>query len=143
MLLAVLAGAFQPLQAAVNSGLAQRGATVIWASAISATVSVVTLVAAALFIWRLPPPSLRTILSTPPIYLTGGALGAVILLALTFVAPKLGTALTFVCFLAGVTACSLALDQFGALGLPQQALTPGRAIGAGLIVVAVTLVRFF
>ena len=50
-------------------------------------------------------------------------LGAVILGMMTVVAPRLGVALMFVCFLAGIIVCSLLLDQFGVLGLPQQPLT--------------------
>jgi transporter family-2 protein len=143
MLLAVFAGAFQPLQAAVNSQFAQRGVTVIWASAISAAFSCLALAVVALLVWRTPPPPLATLLSTPPVLFSGGICGAIILAVLTVVAPRLGGALTFVCFLAGVTTCSLALDQLGAFGMPQQSLTPGRAVGAALIVVAVALVRYF
>jgi transporter family-2 protein len=62
---------------------------------------------------------------------------------MTVVAPRLGAAMMFTCFLAGIIACSLVLDQYGALGLPQQSLTVGRAVGAGLVLLAVMLVRFF
>jgi transporter family-2 protein len=143
MLFAVIAGALQPLQAAVNSQFAQRGATVLWATAISAAISSVALIATALFILRSPPPSLRLLASLPPLLWTGGVLGALLLGMLTFIAPRLGAAMMFVCFLAGLTVCSLVLDQVGAFGLPQQSMTLGRAAGAGLIVVAVVLVRFF
>ena len=47
----------------------------------------------------------------------------------------------FVCFLAGIIVCSLVLDQFGVLGLPQQPLTLGRVVGAGLVIAAVLVVR--
>jgi bacterial/archaeal transporter family-2 protein len=143
MLFALLAGALQPLQAAVNSQFAQRGATVLWATAISAGVTCVTMVTAALFVWRLPPPSPGILASSPPILWTGGILGAVIIGMMAVVAPRLGTALMFVCFVAGIIACSLILDQFGACGLPQQSLTLGRGVGAALIVAAVVLIRFF
>lgn len=143
MLFAVLVGALQPLQAVVNSQLAQRGATVIWAASISAAISSIALLAVALFVWRMPPPSLEILFSTPPILFMGGVLGALILVMMILVAPRLGVAMMSVCFVAGIVVCSLALDQFGAFGMPQQSLTVGRAAGAGLIVVAVILVRFF
>ena len=143
MLFALIAGALQPLQAAVNSQFALRGATVLWATAISAGVTCVTMVTAALFVWRLPPPSLGFLASSPPILWTGGILGAVIIGMMTVVAPRLGAAMMFVCFVAGIIACSLVLDQFGAFGLPQQSLTLGRGVGAVLVVAAVVLIRFF
>ncbi|HET9377495.1 MAG TPA: DMT family transporter [Chthoniobacterales bacterium] len=143
MLFAVFAGALQPIQAALNSQLAQRGATILWAAAISAGVTSLTLAASALLIWRLPLPPPHLFTSLPPLLWTGGILGAVILGMMTVVAPRLGAATMFTCFLAGIIACSLVLDQYGALGLPQQSLTIGRAFGAGLVLVAVILMRFF
>jgi transporter family-2 protein len=142
VLFAFLAGALQPIQAALNSQFAQRGATILWAASISAGVTSLTLAASALLIWRLPLPSLRLFASLPTLLWTGGILGAVILGMMTVVVPRLGAAMMFTCFLAGIIASSLVLDQYGALGLPQQSLTVGRAVGAGLVLVAVILVRF-
>jgi bacterial/archaeal transporter family-2 protein len=141
MLFAVTAGALQPIQAAVNSQFAQRGATVLWAASISGAITSLTLALAALIVRPAPPPSLAAFAAVPPLLWTGGILGAVILGMMTMVAPRLGVALMFVCFLAGIIVCSLLLDQFGVLGLPQQPLTLGRAVGAGLVIVAVLLVR--
>jgi bacterial/archaeal transporter family-2 protein len=143
MLFAFAAGALQPIQAALNSQFAQRGATVLWAASISAGITSLTLAVSALLIWRLPFPSIRSLASLPPLLWTGGILGAVILGAMTVVVPRLGAAMMFTCFLAGIVCCSLVLDQCGALGLPHQSLTIGRAIGVGLVLVAVILVRFF
>lgn len=143
MLFALIAGALQPIQAALNSQFAQRGATILWSASISGGVTSFTLAAAALFVWRLPPPSLGFLASSPPLLWTGGILGAIILGMMTVVAPRLGAATMFVCFLAGIIVSSLFLDQFGALGLPQQPLTIGRAVGAALVVAAVVLIRFF
>jgi transporter family-2 protein len=142
VLFAFLAGALQPIQAALNSQFAQRGATILWAASISAGVTSLTLAASALLIWRLPLPSLHLFASLPTLLWTGGILGAVILGMMTVVVPRLGAAMMFTCFLAGIIASSLVLDQYGALGLPQQSLTVGRAVGAGLVLVAVILVRF-
>jgi bacterial/archaeal transporter family-2 protein len=41
----------------------------------------------------------------------------------------------------GQMLCSLALDHFGILGLPQHAASPARLLGAGLLVLGVMLVR--
>jgi transporter family-2 protein len=143
MLFAFVAGALQPIQAALNSQFAQRGATILWAASISAGITSLTLAASALLIWRLPLPSIRLMASLPLLLWTGGILGAVILSMMTVVVPRLGAAMMFTCFLAGIVSCSLVLDQYGALGLPHQTLTIGRSVGVGLVLVAVILVRFF
>ncbi len=90
ILFAFLAGALQPIQAALNSQFAQRGATILWAASISAGITSLTLAASALLIWRLPLPSLRLFASLPPLLWTGGILGAVILGMMTVVVPRLG-----------------------------------------------------
>ena len=75
MLFAITAGALQPLQAAVNSQFAQRGATVLWAAAISGAVTSLTLAAAALIVWRAPPPPLASFASVPPLSVDGRGAG--------------------------------------------------------------------
>jgi transporter family-2 protein len=44
---------------------------------------------------------------------------------------------------AGQLICSLALDHFGLMNLPQQGLTVGRAIGAAMVFAGVVLVRYW
>jgi len=141
MVLAFGAGVLQPMQAALNSQLAGRGATVLWASAISAAISTVLLAFCAIVIWRIPPPTLDFIMSAPPVLWIGGVIGAVIVGTLTALASRLGATSMFICFLSGILACSLAIDYFGALGLPHQAPSMGRAIAVVMILVAAILIR--
>jgi transporter family-2 protein len=143
ILLALTAGAFLPIQSAINAQFAERGATVLWVGVISCVVTAVSLAVAAYFIWRLPPPSVGVLTSVPLWLWTGGILGTVIMVGLIAVAPRIGAALMFVCFVAGIMLCSLALDHFGVLGLPQQSMTFGRAVGAALMLAAAVLVSFY
>jgi bacterial/archaeal transporter family-2 protein len=142
MLLAVFAGAALPIQASINAEFAQRGATVFWAAAISALLTAITLAVVAVIFLRIPPPSLRLFTEIPPWLWWGGFLGVVVLGAMSSVPQRIGAATMIVCFVAGQTICSLVLDHFGALGLPQQDLTAGRILGAALIIAGVMLVRF-
>jgi len=142
MLLAVIAGAALPVQASINAEFAQRGATVLWAAAISAALTALTLAVVATAIFRIPPPSLRLFAQIPPWLWWGGFLGVVVLGVMSAVPQRIGAATMIVCFIAGQTLCALILDHFGALGLPQQDLSVGRVLGAGLIVGGVMLVRF-
>lgn len=141
MLLVLAAGFAQPIQAMINSHVAERGATVFWAAAISAVVTAVTLAVVAGLILRIAPPSPGLLATVPFFALAGGMIGALVLSAITTVTPKLGATVTYLCFVAGITLSSLLLDQFGVLGLPQQSLTLPRAAGIALIVGGIAVIR--
>jgi transporter family-2 protein len=59
------------------------------------------------------------------------------------VTPKLGAGLTFSLIVLGQLVASVALDQWGVLGLPIHHTSPLRAFGVALVVGGVVLVRFF
>ena len=44
---------------------------------------------------------------------------------------------------AGQLICSLVLDHFGLMNLPQQGLTTGRIIGAAMVFAGVLLVKYW
>ena len=142
MLIAVLAGAALPIQASINAEFAQRGATVFWSAAISASLTALTLAAAATLLLRIPPPSLSLFASIPPWLWWGGFLGVIVLGVMSWLPQRIGAAMMIVCFIAGQTLCSLVLDRLGAFGLPQQEISAGRLLGAAMIVGGVMLVRF-
>jgi bacterial/archaeal transporter family-2 protein len=141
MLLAVFAGALLPIQASLNAEFAQRGATALWAAAVSAALSSLTFVVVASIFLRIPPPSLKFFSEVPPWLWWGGFIGAFVLGIMSSVPQRIGAATMIVCFVAGQTLCSLALDHYGVLGLPQQEITLGKLAGAGLIVAGVMFVR--
>jgi len=76
----------------------------------------------------------------PPIYLTGGLMGAFNVTVALFAISRIGAG--------GVVAVSITtqlivaalLDHFGLLGLEQTALTPARALGFALLIAGVVLV---
>ena len=55
--------------------------------------------------------------------------------------PRLGVAMTITLMVGGQLLLSLALDHFGALGVPRQPLNIGRVAGVGLVLAGVLLVR--
>jgi transporter family-2 protein len=73
----------------------------------------------------------------------GGPLGALIVLAGAALAPKLGAAAFIAAVVAGQLICSLVLDHFGLMNLPQQGLTTGRIIGAVMVFAGVLLVKYW
>lgn len=141
MLLVLAAGFAQPLQGILNGQLAQRGATVVWAAAISAGVSATTLSIAALLVFQIPVPSPRLIAAMPFLAIAGGLIGAFLLVSLTMAAPKLGATVTYLFFIAAITVSSVLLDLFGLFGLSQQDLSIPKMIGIAMIVGGVVVVR--
>jgi transporter family-2 protein len=142
MLYAALAGAALPVQAAINAGLSRQGATTLWAAAISAGVTTLALVVIGSVVLRAPPPRASLLWQAPPWLWTGGLLGGIVLVALIIVAPRLGAAAMIASVVAGQMLCSLVLDHFGWLGLPQQPVSPGRLAGAAAICAGVALIRY-
>lgn len=71
----------------------------------------------------------------------GGLFGAFFVAVGVIVTPKLGTAATFSTVVAGQVLVSLALDQWGWIGLPVHQLSPGRLAGAALLVIGVLMVQ--
>ena len=87
-------------------------------------------------------PSAEALRQTPWWNWIGGPLGALIVLAGATLVAELGAALFIASVVAGQLLCSLFLDHFALLGLPEQALTPGRVLGAVLVVAGVVCVKY-
>src|SRR3954454_9669346 len=56
----------------------------------------------------------------------GGPLGAAIVLAGAALTPRLGAAAFIALVVGGQLVCSVLLDHFALMGLPEQSITPGR-----------------
>ena len=137
------------LQATANGNLRGRllpdggpeWAGAAWASALSIAGTVVC-ATLALLILRPPLPTGEAFRSTQWWNWIGGPLGALIVLAGATLAPKLGAAAFIALVVGGQIACSMVLDHFGLMGLPENPLSVGKVIGAVLIVGGVLCVKF-
>ena len=131
--LSVIAGAMLPLQAAINARLARVVGGPIWAAAVSGLVLTIGLGALASVATR--AGARTTALGTLPWWAwTGGLCGAVVLSATTAIAPRLGTASMIALVMTGQVLSSLALDNFGLLGLETQSLSRKRVVAAALLI---------
>ena len=139
--LACVAGACFALQAAVNGAL--RGT--LHDGRYAAFFSICgTIITAAIFILCVQPPlpALAVMRSAPWWNWIGGPLGALIVLAGATLAPRIGAAAFIASLVAGQLFCSLLLDHYGLMNLPQQSITAGRLMGAALVFVGVVLVKY-
>jgi transporter family-2 protein len=142
LLLALLAGAVMPTQAAINNRLASSVESPVLAALVSFFVGTV-----ALFLYALGSgetlSNLAGIKNAAPIAWTGGLLGALFVTAAVVLVPRLGVAMTFSLIIAGQMLITLVLDHFGFLGLPVKEISLPRIGGILLITAGVVLIRKF
>ena len=141
-LLALVAGAMMPTQAAINNKLAGYVQSPISAAFISFVVGTF-----GLFVYLIasgtPIGSLFNIKDAPPVAWLGGLLGAFFVTATVVLVPRIGVAMTFSLIVAGQMLITLVLDHFGFLGVPVKEISLARVFGILLITAGVVIIRKF
>jgi transporter family-2 protein len=144
-LLAAGCGACFALQASANSkfrlNLGAEWPFALWAAFISICGTFVMAVCAMLVL-RPQVPSTEALRAAPWWNWIGGPFGAVIVLAGASLVSQLGAALFIALVVAGQLLTSLLLDHFALMGLPEQPITPGRVLGAALVVLGVGCMKY-
>jgi transporter family-2 protein len=142
IMLAAGAGACIALQASANASLRTNLGDPRYAAFFSICGTILTATAVMLAL-RPAPPALATMRAAPWWNWVGGPLGALIVMAGAALTPKLGAAAFIAAVVGGQIFCSLVLDHFGLMNLPQQSLSFGRAVGAVMVFVGVLLVKYW
>lgn len=141
-LLAVGAGACIALQASANGRLRNNlGDNPLWAAYFSILGTIATATIAMLLL-RPSAPSAESVRGTEWWNWVGGPLGALIVLAGAALTQRLGAAYFIALVVGGQLLCSLVLDHFALLGLKEQLVTPGRLLGAALVVAGVLCIKY-
>lgn len=142
ILLAVVAGAMMPTQAAVNNKLAFFVQHPVLAAFISFAVGTL-----ALFLYILttgiPLNQLAGVKNAPMAAWMGGICGAFFVAAVVVLVPRFGVALTFSLLIAGQMIATLPIDHFGFLGTPVREINLPRLLGVALVILGVILIRRF
>lgn len=138
--LALVVGAFLPLQVGVNSKLADAVGSPIISAFISFCVGTAALFAYIL-ITGLPLGSVVNAKNASPISWIGGFLGAFYVAASIVLLPKLGVAMTLTLIIAGQLLMGIIMDHYGLLGVPIKPISFGRIIGVVLVLLGVLLVK--
>ena len=139
VVMALALGAVLPMQAAINSRLAKTAGSPVMAAFISFAVGTI-----ALMIYLIMSGQFKFgfVSSQPPWWIwTGGLLGTFFVAGIVCVLPKLGVVLSFSLVLAGQMFIAILFDQFGWLGVAVREISPGKIIGAVLLIVGVVLIR--
>lgn len=141
ILLAFCVGTCFALQASANGKFRMNLGSPLWAAFFSISGTFITAVSAMIAI-RPAVPDASTLRSLPWWNWIGGPLGALIVLGGATLVSELGAALFLALVVSGQLICSLVLDHFALLGLPEQSITPGRVLGALLVVAGVVCMKW-
>ena len=143
--LAAGAGACIALQASANSKFRTNLGGPGFAAVLSICGTFLTAGVGFLVYWlvaRPPVPTAETLRETQWWNWIGGPLGALIVLAGATLTRDLGAAVFIALVVGGQLVCSMLLDHFALMGLSEQPLTPGRALGAVLVVAGVVCIKY-
>ena len=131
------AGVASSVQAVVNSEVGRR-TDPITAATISFIVGLAVLLVVGTVSGRL---QLAEATQLPPLLLTGGLFGVLIVTGFATVVPVLGVTESTLIYILGSLAAALAIDAFGLLGAPQIPVTLTRIAGIVLAVIGFLLAR--
>ena len=134
-------GAGLSIQPLLNARVGAALGHPVYAAMFSVFVSTLSMITLAL-VMRLDWPSLRGLGALPPWMLTGGVIGAFVVLVALMATPRLGAAITIALFISGQLAMSLVIDHFGLLGVPERPLTMARLVGVLCLTAGVALIRW-
>lgn len=142
VLLAAGAGGCLALQASANTRFrANLGDNPLFASFFSICGTVAT-AGLAMLVLRPPAPTAEAVRQTEWWNWVGGPLGALVVLSGAALVSKLDAALFIACVVAGQLLAALLLDHFGLMGLKHVPLSPGRVVGALLVLAGVVCVKY-
>jgi len=143
VVVAVLAGVMFAVQPAVNENVGRSLNHPIQAAFVSFLVGTIILLILN-FALGLELPSTEKLVAIPKwLWLSGGAIGAVVVTAAIAIQIKIGAGVWISCFVFGQLVMSMLIDNYGWLGLPIHPINPMRAIGAFLLAIGAILVAVY
>ena len=137
LLLTVFAGGLIALQAPINSGLGKSIGT-FQAAFLSFLLGTIVLAAIAALSGGFG--SLAGVREVAPVFLLGGVLGAIYVTTVLVTVRSLGAGGVTAATITGQLAMSVALDQFGLLGVDRDPLTLDRVVGLAFLALGTFLV---
>ncbi|MBV9782720.1 MAG: DMT family transporter [Acidisphaera sp.] len=140
LLLGLAAGVSFAVQSAVNARLRDILGSPSWAAFISylgGTIVMGTVLLVTSASW----PTSGALSTNSWLSWTGGFFGAIYVVILILLLPRLGAATALALFIAGQMLASLAIDSFGLFGLPRHPAGLARVIGAVLLIGSVVIIR--
>ena len=139
-LLALCVGALIPIQAATNASLSKALGDVVYPALVLFAIGLVT-VFITIAVLRLSPPSLAEFSTAPRHGYVGGLIVAGYVLAITYLAPKMGVG-NAICFIvSGQIIAAVIIDHYGFFTATETKLTLPRMAGISLMIVGLFLAK--
>ena len=142
LLIAVIAGALLPIQAAFNARMGKITGSPIMGAFMSFAVGTIALFIY-LIISRQQFSFSQTVKQAPWFLWTAGLLGCVYVASSILLLPRLGVALTFGLVIFGQLMISLFIDHYGLFGAAIKTVNIYRILGVLLLLSGVILIRRF
>lgn len=139
--LALLSGAFLPIQAGLNAKLGKAAESPVYASMLSFAVGTLGLITYILITKQ--SMSWAGVREAPAHVWLGGLLGAFYVTVIILAFPKLGPGLTFGLVVAGQMIISILLEHFNILVAQQNSISLMKLLGVLLVVAGVIIIRKF
>ncbi len=137
---ALVVGALIPIQAATNAAMSKALGGISYASLVLFGISLLV-VLAWILVNQAAVPSAAAFRGAPLYGWLGGFIVATYVLAITYLAPRLGVG-NAICFIVtGQIFAAVLIDQFGWFGAPVQAISWTRAAGIALMVAGLFLAK--
>jgi transporter family-2 protein len=140
VLLAIGAGSLVPIQSGVNATLRGFLGHYLLAAITNFTLGL-TLLTLLIIALRLQLPNLTQMAGVPWWCWTGGAMGAILVVAGVTLAHKLGAATFIACIILGQLSTSVLLDHFALVGFAQHPVSAPRIAGLLLLAAGVLLIH--
>jgi transporter family-2 protein len=134
---ALVAGVAGSIQVVVNATLGRR-IGVVDAAAFGAVVAMLVLVTATVFVRS--GDGVAAAFKEPPWLWLGGVMGALIVTAIAYSPPRIGTFATIGIIVAGQLVMGALIDAFGLFGVERIPLDPARVTGLVLLAAGALLV---
>jgi bacterial/archaeal transporter family-2 protein len=141
MLLAMLGGSALPVQIGVNGVLRQTLGGAMQAAFVSFAVGAFAGLGAC-YLLREGAPTLERMSQTAPWMWLGGFCGVFYVWTTIVAGPRIGALLAVSLAIGGQVIVSSLLDHYGALGFPQNSLSPLKLAGIGLVMAGVLLIGY-
>lgn len=140
--MALATGALVPVQIALNAALGRSIGSPLATTTLVFLLGV-AISAGGLLVTRTGMPSLATIAAAPPWTYLGSLLAVIYLLAVVYLAPRLGVGLTTMLILVGQLVAAMLIDHFALFGALQHAFNGARALGLALMIGGVLLIKLY
>lgn len=141
LLLALATGAGVAVMTVFNSRLGLLLGGPFWAATVSFSVALGVVLLTA-FGSRQPAPLVANLSAAPWWLWTGGAFSATFIVVSTWLAPRLGVALTLATILVGQLLAAVVVDHYGLFGGNVIRMSPVRLIGVAMLLAGIILLRW-